>query len=175
MCLHIIDLAVSSLPFFLGAESLDPLNHYSAIPGPVKNRNMSVFRHSLPESPEIVMAFLCRSRRSRRAYQIASWIHRFCKTFDGASFSSCVPSLKPQYHRDPLAVQLAVEDFHTILELFQLFFIFFLSIGQRQIHFAQYGRIQILIFLWTPYCFLLLCCFSLFFQSQFFPSGRYFF
>ena len=175
MGFHIIDLPIGSLPFFFCAEALDPLHHHSAVPGSVKNRDMAVFWHGLPESPEIMMAFLRRGGRSCRTYQISSGIHWFCKPFDSAPFSSGVPAFESQDHRDPLTVQFTVKDLHTILKLFQFFLILFFCISKRQVYFAQYRRIQLLIFLGLPGRLFFLHPFLFFCQSQFFSLSRYLF
>ena len=56
------------------------------------------------------------------------------QTFDGAAFSSCIPTLEAQHHRDSPAVDLTVQHFQLFLKVVYLLLVFFTGQVLRQIH-----------------------------------------
>src|SRR5699024_6190325 len=122
---HIIDLFIGALPLCLGTESFKPLYHHASVPGPVKDRHMSVFWHGAPESPQIMMGFFDIIARCGRTHPLTSGIHLRGQTFDRAALSASIPSLASQYDRDPPAVQCTVELLYFRLQLVLLLFIIF--------------------------------------------------
>ena len=137
MRFHLVDLPVGMMPVCLGAESLDPLHHDSSVPGPVEDRDMSGLRHIVPESPEIVVGFFQVIRGCRRADLVTSRVEVACQTLDRAAFSSRIPSLESQYHRDPQTIEFPVERLQAFLELCQFFPVLCLLEALRKIRFCK--------------------------------------
>ena len=94
-----------------------------------------------------------------RIHHIPSWIHFLRQTLDSTTFSTCIPSLKSNYHRNPSPIHFSVQFLYFLLQLLQSFFVFFFSISQRQICPGENGWLKHFQF---PTCLTHdFCCFLL--------------
>ena len=134
MGFHLVDLLVCALPLFITAEALDPLHHHPAVPGAVKYRNVACLRHMIPETPHIMVLLLNVIGRSGGTHLITPRVQMTGQTFDCAAFSSCIPALEAQHHRDSPAVDLTVQHFQLFLKVVYLLLVFFTGQVLRQIH-----------------------------------------
>ena len=126
MCLEIIDLFVCPSPVIFCAESFNTFYHNTTVPGTIVDRNVTVFRNIVPETPQIMMCLLHTVRCRSRTYFVASWIHVAGNAFDRTAFTCCIPALETKHHRNSLTVQFTMQLLYLFLKLVQLLLIVFL-------------------------------------------------
>ena len=153
--LHLVHLRIGALPLLFRAEALDALHHDAAVPGAVKDRQMSGLRDLLPETPQIMVGALDVVRRCRGADLVASGIDRFGNALDSAALAAGIPALEGQHHRKTQTVHLIVQIAHLLLQLLEFLLIFFSRQGLREVHAGQHARAERRI------VFLRLCLYGL--------------
>ena len=116
-----VDLIVGAHPVIFTAKSLQTLHHHSSVPGAVKNSDMSCFRQSRPETPQVMSCFLMRFRACDRMNFVTARIKCSCNPLDVAAFSRCIPTLISDDDRYFFPVKTVVQFSKPILQFFQFF------------------------------------------------------
>ena len=116
-----VDLIVGAHPVIFTAKSLQTLHHHSSVPGAVKYSDMSCFRQSRPETPQVVSCFLMRFRACDRMNFVTARVERSCDPLDIAAFSCCIPALIGNDDRHFFPVKTIVQLTEPVLQFFQFF------------------------------------------------------
>ena len=115
--LKLVDFIIGTHPVIFTAESLQTFDHDSSIPCTVKNRNMSGFWQSRPETPQIMSCLLMRLRTCNRMHLVSTRIECSGNPFDISAFSRSIPAFVGNDHRHFLAVQTIVQFAKALLQL----------------------------------------------------------
>src|SRR5579883_416438 len=91
--LELVDLAVGALPFRRGAETLDPLDQHTAIPGAVEDRPVCRRRDALPEAPQEMAALLLGGRRADAPDLGRARFQAEHDALDQAAFAGGIPAV----------------------------------------------------------------------------------
>ena len=132
-----VDLIVSTHPVIFTAKSLQTLHHHSSVPCAVKNSDMSCFRQSRPETPQVMSCFLMRFRACDRMNFVTARIKCSCNPLDVAAFSCCIPALISDDDRYFFPVKTVVQFSKPILQFFQFFAVLIRLNLFVQRHFCQ--------------------------------------
>ena len=99
-----IHFIVGTFPVILTAEAFETFYHDPAVPGSVKDCDMTVLGQSCPETPQIMSCLLVGFRACNRMYFITAGVKSFRNTFDVSAFSRCIPAFIGDDDRNPFSV-----------------------------------------------------------------------
>ena len=107
--LKFVHFIVRTFPVVFAAESFQTFHHDTAIPGAVKNCDMTVLWKSRPETPQIMAGFFVWFRAGDRMHLVSAWIKCTCDSLDISTLAGSIPSFVCDDHRDPFAVETVME------------------------------------------------------------------
>ena len=117
LLLELIHFIIGTLPVIFTAKAFQTLYHHASVPGPVKNRNMSVLGKPGPESPQIMSRLLMRLWAGNWTNLIASRIESFRDPLDVSALSCRIPAFIRNDNRYLFAVKTVVQIPELMLQL----------------------------------------------------------
>ena len=117
LLLELIHFIIGTFPVIFTAKAFQAFYHHTSVPGPVKNRNMSVLGKPGPESPQIMSRLLMRLRACNRTNLIASRIKCFRDPLYISALSCCIPAFIRNDDRYLFAVKTVVQIPELMLQL----------------------------------------------------------
>ena len=115
--LKFINLMVGAFPVIFTAEALQPFYHHTAVPSPVKNGNVTGFRQSCPETPQIMPRLLMGFWACNRVHFVSSGIQCAGDALDISALAGRIPALIGNNHRNLLTVQAVVQLTQALTQL----------------------------------------------------------